>query len=62
MSNEALPPSQRISWDSRSTSAVSHVISARTSDSPIAIGSSPIFVQLDLKMSANDGATTARKP
>ena len=37
-------------------------MSARTSSSPIAIVSRPIFVQFDAKMSANDGATIALKP
>ncbi len=62
MSNEARPPSHEISCASRSTVAWSAAMSARTSSSPIAIVSRPIFVQFEAKMSANDGATIALKP
>ena len=61
-SNGTARPSKRTSSASRSTSASPAAISAFTSSSGSTTGSSPIFVQLQKKMSANEAATTALKP
>ena len=62
MSNDAVPPGHRTSCDARSTWHSPASAIAATSSSVSCTGSSPTFVQFDLKMSANDGAMIARNP
>ena len=62
MSKDALPPGQRTSCSARSTCASRAWAMARTSSAASSTGSSPIFMQLERKMSAKLGAMIARKP
>ncbi len=62
ISKRAEPPGQRTSCSRRSTWASPASAMALTSASASSTGSRPIFVQLDLKMSAKLDAITARKP
>ena len=62
ISKRAVPPGQRTSWAARSTCASPASRIAAHSSAVSSIGSSPIFVQLERKMSAKLGAMTAWKP